>query len=152
MMRAASGRILLSKGLINVELAFSWEINLKAADVQALYDDAGWSVYTKDMEKLMRALNNSLAVVTAWDKERLVGLVRVVGDGETILYIQDILVLVAYKRKGIGRELLAQIFKKFPVRQKVLLTDDTPEARGFYEALGFISGDKGDTVAFVKFD
>lgn len=139
------------KGLNNLELRYSWEKNLQPPDVQALYDDAGWSVYSKDMDKLMRAITNSLAVMTAWDGNRLVGLVRVVGDGETILYIQDILVLVAYKRKGIGRALLKEVFTKFPVRQKVLLTDDTPETRGFYEALGFISCDKGETVAFVKF-
>ena len=38
------------------------------------------------------------------------------------------------------------------VNQKVLLTDDTPETRGFYEHNGFVACDKGNLLAFVKFD
>lgn len=37
------------------------------------------------------------------------------------------------------------------VRQKVLLTDDTPETRGFYAAMGFTACDRGQLVGFLKF-
>jgi ribosomal protein S18 acetylase RimI-like enzyme len=91
--------------------------------------------------------------ISAWDDEKLVGLIRVVGDGQTIIYIQDILVLNEYKRNGIGTNLLNQILDKYKrVRQKVLLTNDSEETRGFYIANKFISCDKGDLVAFVKFN
>lgn len=121
--------------------------------VKALYEDAGWSVYTQDMPGLMEALANSMAVFTAWDGPQLVGLIRIVGDGKTIFYIQDILVLVSHKRTGIGTSLLRTAVAAYQnVRQKVLLTDDTPETRGFYEANGFRSCDKGDIVAFARFD
>ncbi|MTI95239.1 MAG: GNAT family N-acetyltransferase [Firmicutes bacterium] len=121
--------------------------------VQELYSDAGWLAYTKDIDGLMRALANSLAVISAWDGEELVGLIRVVGDGQSILYIQDILVRKSHKRCGIGSELLNQILEEFRhVRQKVLLTDESPETRGFYEANGFQSCDKGETVAFARFN
>ncbi len=119
--------------------------------VRDLYEDANWSAYTKDMPKLMRAISHSLAVITAWDGETLVGLVRAVGDSETILYIQDIIVLAAYKRRGIGTTLLNSLLEIYPhVRQRVLLTDSTPETRGFYEANGFQSCDKGTLVAFAQ--
>ena len=68
-------------------------------DIRCLYLDAQWTNYTKDMPKLMNALKKSLMVVTAWESDKLVGLIRVVGDGLTIIYIQDILVKRAYKRK-----------------------------------------------------
>jgi GNAT superfamily N-acetyltransferase len=98
----------------------------------------------------MQAIKSSLDVFTAWDGE---GLIRVVGDGQTIVYIQDILVLQGYKRQGIGTALLRQALETYPhVRQKVLLTDDSPETRGFYEANGFKSCDKGQVVAFARFD
>ena len=77
---------------------------------------------------------------------------RIIGDGITIIYIQDIVILKSYKRKGIGTYLINSVGKEFEsVRQKVLLTDDTPETRGFYESLGFLSCDKGELVSFVKF-
>jgi GNAT superfamily N-acetyltransferase len=117
-----------------------------------LYNDAGWTNYTKDEERLIKAIENSLMVISAWEGDNLVGLIRIIGDGETIIYIQDILVLESYKRKGIGSNFLRNILDKYNhVRQKVLLTDDSDETRGFYEANGFFSCDKGELVAFVKF-
>lgn len=32
-------------------------------------------------------------VLTAWSDDKLVGILRIVGDGYTIVYIQDLLVL-----------------------------------------------------------
>ncbi|WP_430038931.1 GNAT family N-acetyltransferase [Peribacillus simplex] len=40
--------------------------------------------------------------MTAWDDDKLVALIRVVGDGQTIIYIQVILVLENYQDQGIG--------------------------------------------------
>ena len=105
-----------------------------------------------DLLCLIDAIKNSLLTVTAWDGSKLVGLIRIVGDGVTIIYIQDILVLKSYKRKGIGTYLINTVCEEYKaVRQKVLLTDDTPETREFYESLGFVSCDKGQLVSFVKF-
>lgn len=108
-------------------------------------------MYTSDMPRLLRAIRNSLFVATAWDKDRLIGLARAVGDGITIIYIQDILVLKSYRRMGIGTNLINMVCREYKdVRQKVLLTDDIPQNRKFYEFLGFTSCDKGELVAFIK--
>ncbi len=124
----------------------------QAEDVKRLYEDAGWTAYTSDMASLMDALSQSLLVVTAWDKGVLVGLSRSVGDGLTIVYIQDILVLGSHQRKGIGSRMMQEIMEVYQkVRQKVLLTDDSTETRGFYQALGFMPCNKADMVAYVKF-
>ncbi|MCB2288932.1 GNAT family N-acetyltransferase [Clostridium sp. CS001] len=122
-------------------------------DIKHVYEDAGWVGYTKDLSKLMKAMKSSLMIVSAWEGIKLVGLIRVLGDGITIIYIQDILVLNSYKRKGIGSNLLNCVLDKYKhVDQKVLLTDDSEETRGFYENNGFISCDKGTLVAFTKFN
>ncbi|MGC9384720.1 MAG: GNAT family N-acetyltransferase [Kosmotogaceae bacterium] len=136
-------------------MAFMYKKNVipDSGSVMHLYDDSGFRFYTKDLVRLMKALENSLFIITAWANDRLIGLVRAVGDGKTILYIQDILVLSSYRRKGIGTSLLNQLINEFPdVRQKVLLTDDKPENRDFYESLGFTSCDNGKLIAFVRFD
>jgi len=134
-------------------LNFSDNKDLKQEDLLKLYKDAKWLAYTNNPDLLQQAISNSLYVLTAWENERLVGLIRLVGDGLTIVYIQDILVLKSHKRRKIGTTLLQKALEKYKnIRQKVLLTDDNEETRGFYEALGFTSCDKGQLVAFVKLE
>ena len=113
-----------------------------------LYDSVGWSAYTEEPDRLVRAVASSLSVFTAWDGAALTGLLRAVGDGETILYIQDLLVSPAYQRRGIGRRLVEACLAQYPhVRQKVLLTDTTAKNLAFYRACGFVpSGDFGCTA------
>ncbi len=121
--------------------------------ILALYNDAGWSSYTKQPDRLKQAIEQSAYVLTCYDQEKLVGLLRAVGDETTILYIQDILVLKAYKRKRIGSELMRRTLSAYShVRQIVLLTDESDETRGFYKSLGFQSCDDGKLVAFARFN
>ncbi len=60
--------------------------------LEDLYTDVGWSAYTKDVDRLQQSVENSLYVLTAWHEDELIGLIRVVGDGLSIIYIQDLLV------------------------------------------------------------
>ncbi len=132
-----------------------YEIN-KIPDINSiayLYDNVGWGFYTKDKDKLYSAIHNSTCVVTAWEADKLIGLTRCVGDGETIIYIQDILVLQEYQRNGIGRRMITLLLQQYPnVRQKVLLTDNTTKTVEFYKSLGFYTSETGNMIAFVKFD
>lgn len=116
-----------------------------------LYNDVLWSAYTSDPKQLENALKNSLKIWTAWDEDLLVGLARVVGDGCTIVYIQDILVLNSYQKKGIGSRFLKIILDEYKdIRQIILLTDDTEKSIKFYEKNGFTKVSKYKTVAFMK--
>lgn len=122
-------------------------INLK--QLINLYQSVGWTSYTEKPELLQQAVHNSLYVLGAFDHDQLIGLIRVVGDGLTIIYIQDLLVLPAYQNKGIGSTLINKVRKEFRhVRQQVLLTMEEPETRAFYEKNGFSSCDQGELVAF----
>lgn len=101
----------------------------------------------------MNSISNSLKVTTIWDKDRLVGLIRIVGDGYYIVYTQDILVLSEYQGKGIGGKLLKNILSQYKhVNQKVLLTDNQPNTISFYEKMGFVSAQDYNCISFVKFD
>lgn len=115
-----------------------------------LYGDAGWTAYTDEPDRLHRAVSSSLFVLTAWEGDQLIGLLRAVGDGETILYIQDLLVLQSYQRRGIGRTLLTTCMERYrDVRQKVLLTDATPKTIAFYRACGFTPAGEYDCTALL---
>lgn len=126
---------------------------LDKKSLEDLYTDVDWSAYTKDMDRLQQAVENSLYVLTAWYEEELIGLIGVVGDGLSIIYIQDLLVKNAYHNQKIGSELMQSVLHKYAdVRQKVLLTEEAPNTRYFYEKNGFKSCDQGDAVAFARLD
>ncbi len=123
-----------------------------SSELLKLYKDVGWLAYTKNPGKLHLAVENSLKVLTAWDGDDLVGLIRVVGDGCSIIYIQDLLVLGSYQKQGIGTHLLQSILNTYEsVRQIVLLTDNTVRNRGFYTKNGLEKSTAQDCVAFVRF-
>ena len=132
-------------------IAFEESSYINKEELYALYNDAGWTLYTNDIDRLKDAVANSLQTITARSDGKLIGLIRCVGDGKTIIYIQDILVLREYKRCGIGTRLVDIVLKKYhDVRQIVLLTDDTEEAKEFYRSLGFSEAGDMKLVCFVK--
>ena len=134
-----------------MSIQFKEHKNINIQQLENLYNDVSWYAYTKDMQQLEQALHQSLHVISAWDKDQLVGLIRIVGDGLTIVYIQDILVLNHYQNQGVATKLMTEILHKYKhVRQKVLLTEEAPDVRHFYEKNGFESCDQGSLVAFAK--
>ena len=136
-----------------MNIHYSQHKNIRIEQLETLYNDVQWYAYTNDLDVLQQAVSQSLDVISAWNGEELVGLIRVIGDGLTILYIQDILVLNAYQNQGIATQLMQQILEKYShVRQKVLLTEEAPDVRHFYEKNNFHSCDKGSTVAFANFN
>lgn len=125
--------------------------NIPVNQLETLYSDVGWTAYTCNLDLLQQACRQSLAIFSAWQEDKLIGLVRVIGDGLTILYIQDILVLTSHQNKGIATHLLQLTLEKYNhVRQHILLTEEAPDVRHFYEKNGFTSCDKGELVAFAK--
>lgn len=119
--------------------------------VLALYGDVGWSAYTDQPDSLEKGLRQSLKVWTAWDGEQLVGLARVVGDGVTIIYLQDLLVRTDYQGKGLGSRLLQLVLNEYQaVRQLILLTDEAEETIHFYEKNGMEDVRKYQCTAFMK--
>ena len=64
------------------------------AEITALYAAVGWSAYTEKPDTLREAFRNSMLVLAAWEDEKLTGIIRAVGDGCTVVFIQDLLVLV----------------------------------------------------------
>jgi GNAT superfamily N-acetyltransferase len=132
-------------------ISFNNSKNVNVDELEKLYHDVGWYAYTQDLSTLKQALLQSLDVISAWDGDELIGLVRIIGDGLTIIYIQDILVLTAYQNQGIATKLMEQVLNKYSnVRQKVLLTEEAPDVRHFYEKNGFKSCDQGSLVAFAR--
>ena len=107
-------------------------------EILRLYASVGWTAYTERPEALRRGFDSSLLTLAAYEGAELLGLIRVVGDGQTIVFVQDLLVFPEYQRKGIGSALLRAVLKRYEnVRQIELATDDTPKTKAFYRSMGF---------------
>lgn len=135
----------------NTNLTYTANSPIDTSQLTALYDSVGWTGYTDHPEKMEKILQGSLYYLSAWDKQKLVGLIRAVGDDVSVLFIQDILVHPEYQRKQIGSTLMNAVLESFPhIRQTVLLTDNTEKIEAFYTSLGFASASKVESVAFIK--
>lgn len=123
--------------------------------VIALYESVGWTAYTSDPEAIRAGLRGASFVAAAFAGDRLVGLVRALSDDATISYVQDVLVDPEMQRSGVGRALMDAVAIRYAhVRQHVLLTDDEPAQRAFYESLGYSEirdVGAGTLRAFVRF-
>jgi GNAT superfamily N-acetyltransferase len=64
---------------------------------------------TKDLSKAEIALKNSLFIVSLWDKGKLIGFGRIVGDQGITYVVSDIMVDPGYQRKGIGKMIMKEI-------------------------------------------
>ena len=120
-------------------------------EIFPLYGAVGWTNYTTNPTMLKNALEHSLFLISARDEDgKLVGFLRAVGDGYSILYIQDIIVLPEYQRQGIGTQLLRQTLEHFKeVYQIILTTDSELKTIAFYEANGFTALSKYGCTSFI---
>ena len=79
-------------------------------DLLALYSSVGWTNYTNNPTMLEEAVKASLWQLAVYDKEELVAYIRLVGDGHSVIFVQDLLVRAPRYRK----ETLRRGFSNFP--------------------------------------
>ena len=114
------------------------ESSVSIDDVLHLYQAVGWTNYTNQPQMLEQSLAHSLAIYLAQDGEEIVGLVRLVGDGFSSVFVQDLIVLPSYQRQGIGSDLMKEALADYKDAYQIqLATEQTEKNLGFYRSLGF---------------
>lgn len=125
--------------------------NYNSEEILNLYNSVGWCSYTDRPKMLEHAFEHSLKILGAHDGRKLVGIIRAVGDGYSVLFIQDILVLPEYQRNGIGTKLLNSMLMQYPeVYQTQLVTDSTEKTVAFYKSFGFLPYSEACCKGFIK--
>ena len=121
----------------------------KEAEILGLYTSLGWTNYTDNPEMLRNAYLNSLKIYGAYVDDKLIGVIRVVGDGYSVIFIQDLLVHPEFQRKGVGTLLLKKVLCEYDsVYQKHLITEDNEKTTLFYKSLGFVDNSEIGCKAF----
>ena len=126
---------------------------VKLEDVLHLYQAVGWTNYTHQPEMLEQSLAHSLAIYLAQDGEKIVGLVRLVGDGFSSVFVQDLIVLPGYQRQGIGSNLMKEALADYKDAYQIqLATEQTEKTLGFYRSLGFETLSTYDCTGMIWVD
>jgi len=118
-----------------MELEVSLQDDIETDEVIELYKVNGWSSAEKP-EKLMPALKNSDALVTARISGKLVGIGNAISDGSLVVYYPHMLVHPDHKGKGIGRAMMKLLQRRYASFHQQMLNADK-DAIGFYKSLGF---------------
>ena len=123
---------------------------VKLEDVLHLYQAVGWTNYTNQPQMLEQALSHSLAIYLAFDGEKIVGLIRLVGDGFSSVFVQDLIVLPSYQRRGIGSALVKEALGDYKYAYQIqLVTDQTEKNVGFYRSMGFATLSTYDCTGMI---
>lgn len=89
-----------------------------------------------DRSRMAAMLKNANLVVTAWDRNLLVGISRSLSDFSYATYLSDLAVRVSHQRSGIGKELIRQTQKAGGPQTRVILLS-APAATNYYPHIGF---------------
>lgn len=131
-------------------IEYTEEKKFTVKDVEALFLSVGW-VSGEYPTRLYKALMNSSTVVSAWDGDKLVGLIRVLDDSEMVAYMHYVLVDPLYQGQGIAGNMLKIIKEKY---RDYLYIEVMPEDRvnaPFYQKYGFTLMEDGCAMQICNF-
>ncbi len=113
--------------------------NISKANLQDLFLSNKWDSGNYP-EKLQKALKGSHHVVSAWDGDKLVGVMNALSDGIMNVFFLYLIVHPRYQKKGIGRKMVELMLHKYKdyARKMVIAYDETLE---FFQKCGFEVGE-----------
>ena len=122
------------------------------ADVINIYENVGWIAYLQEQEKLFSAFENSLYLLGAFDDGQMVGFIRVVGDGEHVVLVQDLIITLEYQNLGIGSCLFEKVMDKYQaVRMFMVVTDlENKRNNAFYRKFGMKKLEQYAMIGYVR--
>jgi GNAT superfamily N-acetyltransferase len=95
---------------IAVTIVTRWD----GEEIAALYRAGGWWKEEHRVEDLPRLISGSFAFAVATEIKtgRAVGMGRIIADGISDAYIQDLIVLSEYRKSGVGREIVSTLIDR----------------------------------------
>nr|WP_296094670.1 GNAT family N-acetyltransferase [uncultured Dorea sp.] len=132
-------------------IKYTEEKKFTQEEVQKLFLSVGWTSgnYPK---RLYKALMNSSTVLTAWDDEELVGLIRVLDDTEMLAQIHYVLVHPDHQGKGIAGAMLEHIKEKYKDFMYIEVMPEDKKNVPFYEKHGFTIMKNGAAIQICNYE
>ncbi|MDO5813238.1 MAG: GNAT family N-acetyltransferase [Bacillota bacterium] len=119
--------------------------------VQQLFLSINW-VSGNYPKRLYKALMNSSTVLTVWDDDFLVGLIRVLDDTEMLAQIHYVLVHPDYQGKGIASKMLGYIKEKYKDFMYLEVMPEDKNNVSFYKKNGFSLMENGVAMQICNYN
>ena len=121
---------------IAIQLVYSWD----EVEIANLYRAGGWWKEEYDPKEISHLIQGSFLFAVAVDIKtgRAAGMGRVISDGVSDGYIQDLVVLPEYRKTGIGTRIVSTLVKKcveLGISWIGLIAE--PDTEKFYLPFGF---------------
>lgn len=123
-----------------MNITYKYTNDFMEDDLKDLFLSVNWSSGHYP-DKLVTAMKNSGSVITAWDDNKLIGLINALDDGIMTAYIHYLLVNPKYQSKGIGKQLVDLMTKKYKDYLRIVLIAYDKEI-SFYKKCNFTVGEE----------
>jgi GNAT superfamily N-acetyltransferase len=131
-----------------MEIVYKNTHHFSKKELQDLFLSVEWSS-GHFPEKLVIAMRNFETVYSAWDEDRLVGLICAMDDGIMNAYVHYLLVHPDYQLKGIGKELVRHVKDHYKDYMRIVVVAYDGEAK-FYEYCGFEKSEDSSPMFITK--
>jgi GNAT superfamily N-acetyltransferase len=111
-----------------------------AEEYNEVRESVGWGIYELNVNR--NALPKSLYSICAYSTSKLIGMARIIGDDGLVFYIQDLIVIPEYQKKGIGTQLMKRVMEyieKHANNNSIIGLMSAKGKEKFYEKFGFIN-------------
>ncbi len=126
----------MEKEQIKIKFVKNWPDN----EILELYKAGGWWKDHYDKSGIKYLIKGSFVFAVVVDKKtgKTIGMGRVLSDGTSDAYIQDLVILQEYRNKGIGKKLVKKLIdycKSKNIHWIALISE--PNQEKFYKKIGF---------------
>ncbi|MGN0601056.1 MAG: GNAT family N-acetyltransferase [Oscillospiraceae bacterium] len=134
-----------------MEIRYTEKKEFTQQQIQELFLSVGW-ISGQYPERLYKALMNSSTVITAWDGDDLVGLVRLIDDSELVAYMHYVLVRPEYQGKKIAGTMINIVKEKYKDYLYIELMPEDKKNAAFYQKFGFSVMENGVAMQLCNFN
>ena len=117
-------------------LRFSNQKNFDQVQLKELFSSVRWES-AKEPQTLALAFLFSSNVISCWDGDKLIGIIRSMDDGYWSANIDCLVVHKDYQGKGIGRKLLEVLLEQIKDIKYINVAPDSRKQIKFYKKAGF---------------
>lgn len=132
-----------------MEITYRLDIIPDTDQIIEVYSSSGINRPIVDKERITKMYANSNLVVTAWNKDKLIGISRSLTDFCYCCYLSDLAVRKEYQANGIGKKLI-ELTRTRIGEQTTLLLLSAPTAMDYYPKVGFQKIDSGFIIKRTK--
>lgn len=118
--------------------------------LERLFHSVNW-VSANYADRLVKAMENSDTVVSAWADGELIGLVNALDDGTLTAYIHYLLVDPRYQGNGIASKMIGLLKEKYKDYLYLILIAENKDVVRFYEKMKFQTEENAVPMAICHF-